>query len=321
MADFEFQPWERLSDDVTDGQADLRQFIKGRGWLFRQCGEIWFTREEKKRGREWNFALCSIPNAVSSLGVAWTMPQPKNFARFVSDGWHGHTLGRVLKLSDEVFAGWLEDKGWALFERFEEFAREEGSTPLVSRPKRKTVIGFELPSGSQTPSSAIFSSLQDRWQNSPDLAFAVHFASLSDLERRLHGVQTRIGTPIQFASLIRAALCAFAPRWPGASETVQLDFCANGGQGRFTLAEGHPFGVRESAILGHIVRAFEPRQLADSPDLPLALRTLTEGGWSRSFSIQVARPSMHDRLEAMLELRAWLETHWPDGVKHLGKVV
>ena len=174
----------------------------------------------------------------------------------------------------------------------------------------------------QTPSESLFSLLQTQWQSEEsDLRFASRFASLPDLEQRLQGVQTRMGTPFEFAQLIQSALRAFAARWPVNIVNLKLEFGATGAGFRFSLEGDHVFGIRERAILGHIVRAFEPRQLADSPDLPLCVRTLTEGGWSRSFSIEVARPSMHERLEAMLELCAWLERHWPDGVRHLGKVV
>ena len=319
MEDFRFQPWERLSPDVTDGEADLRFAFGNNEWLFCQRGTWWFARECSSRGREGNFLFrpvlaVSFPRQLFADEHASTA-NVREFLEAVSQDEVRSACFRVWVLPDDSDArlAWNDGDGWIF--------GIDRTTLGNHRPLWRFRLETSLPTA-QMLSSSLFSRLQMEWQNeSSDLHFAAHFSQLPELERALMGVQTHIGTPQELARLIQSALCAFAPKWPADLETARLNFTANGGHRRFTLAEHHPFGVRQSAILGHILRAFEPRQLADSPELPLALRTLTEGGWSRSFSIQVARPSMHDRLEAMLELRAWLETHWPNGVKHLEKVI
>ena len=309
--DFQFHPWERLSPDVADGEAHERLTVEGRGWLFRNCGGLWWAREEQQADGEWNFALRAIPIAASSLGTVWLFPERSNLARFVGDEWHSQTLGRVWALDAAVFVAWTQDNKWALFQSVESFAGgEEGAA-----------LGFKLPDPMAPPSSAMFSRLQAQWEHEDsDLRFAAYFATSSKLQRALHSVETRIETPRAFAHLVEQTLRAFGAQWPTGAATLGLRFAPNSRDSRFLLDERHPFGIRERAILGHIVRAFEPRCVPDSPALPPALRAYRNRA-SASFSVEVARPSEHERLEAMLELRAWLEAHWPAGVRHLGKVV
>lgn len=324
--DFQFQEWERLSADVTDGQAHLRGERNGVEWLFRAGGRLWFSRRADDLGREGHLVFCPVVGRSNRwdvrLETTWIEDEgPIEVLRDWDDTDLESAWFRVWRLSQEAgsahFVLWNQKTGWLYGNEPDFLVQKDASWPFH----------FDCSAPSDLSSSALYSFLQSEWQNeNSDLRFAAHFAALPELERSLHGVQTRLSTPLEFASLIRAAMCAFALQWPDYLETARLNFVANGGFWRFTLNEPHPFGIRESAILNHIVRAFEPRQLRDSPDLPLALRTLTQGGWrwnrwSRGFSIEVARPSMHDRLEAMLRLRAWLEKHWPDGVKHLAKVV
>ena len=315
--DFEFWPWERLSEDVTDGEARARVEVDGGEWLFRQCGRLVFARERRHQGSEWNFLVSAFFYAPLDERdqLVWEElnVSSDDLSRWVCQGNRANTLERVFKVNGLILARHRENGGWALLETLKELKDDEGGTPFhlnCSSPIRKA------------PSSSLYGLLQSEWQNEcSELRLAAHFAALTELERRLHGIQTRLGTPQEFVAILRYALNAFGSKWPAAPETVRLGFSANGPQLRFTLGENHPFGTRESAILNHIVRAFEPRQKPDSPDLPLCVRQFTEGGWSRSFSVEVARPSMHERLEGMLELRNWLEQHWPDGVKHLGKVI
>ncbi len=309
--DFQFHPWERLSPDVADGEAHERLTVEGRAWLFRNCGGLWWAREEQQADGEWNFALRAIPIAASSLGTVWLFPERSNLARFVGDEWHAQTLGRVWALDAALFVGWKQDNGWALFQILDSFVGgEEGAA-----------LGFKVPDPLEIPSSAMFARLQSQWEDADsDLRFAAYFATSSKLERALHSVETRIETPRAFAHLVEQTLRAFEAQWPSNALAMQLTFGPNSRDARFLLEEKHPFGIRERAILGHIVRAFEPRCVPDSPATPAALRAY-RNGYSTSFSVEVARPSQHERLEAMLELRAWLEAHWPDGVRHLGKVV
>ena len=67
MSDFKFQEWERLSEKVTDGEADLRCVVEETEWLFRQCGEWWFAREAASVGCEGNWLFRPIL-AVSTSG-------------------------------------------------------------------------------------------------------------------------------------------------------------------------------------------------------------------------------------------------------------
>lgn len=274
---------------------------------------IWFAREATSVGREGNFVVCSISyGCPQSISEYWLDATHNKLRRLLRDKNKKCVLGRVWRLSETLFVGWTQSNGWGLFAKIEDFTHNAHNLAPG--------FGIELPF--VLPSPEVFALLQSQWNDeNSDLRFAFRFASLTGLERALHGVQTRLETPQQFACVIKSALRAFGSKWPADLSTARLGFNANGGGGRFTLSEKHPFGIRESAILNHIVRAFEPRQIPDSPDLPLCVRTLTKGSWSRSFSVEVARPSMHDQLEGMLELRAWLGSNWPDGVKHLGKVI
>lgn len=317
MPDFEFQEWERLSPEVTDGETQLRArvcLVSARcDCWFRQCGHFWFARPTNQENAEWNFVL--LPSIrINSWGD--TELCPLRSAEELKATLFNDTppFFRVWEIADlKQFALWNGEMGWLFFGCEHDVLFFENHLPFrLDTPQHVA----------RMPSSALFALLQNQWKiPDSELRFTSHFAALTELERRLHGVETRIGTPFEFVQMIRSALRAFVPRWPDDTANVGLSFGANGGGLRFTLEGDRKFGVRERAILGHILRAFEPRQLADSPDLPLCVRTLTEGGWSRSFSIEVARPSMHERLEGMLELRNWLETYWPDGVKHLGKVI
>lgn len=313
MSDFKFKEWERLSKDVMDGEANAHVEVDGHNWLFRRCGACWFGCEAGHVGGEWNYLLCKPQKQPDSWTWLWVVADAFNLAHFVKNDARPQTLGRIWRLESSLFASWTESYGWSLFWNVEQFTRYHQSVPF-----RITFQGTP----SIAPSSTLFNSLQNDWQNpNSELRFTAHFAALPELEQRLHGVATRIGTPQQFANLIKAALQVFCAHWPQNVEWMSLSFGATGAGFRFSLQGDDVFGIRERAIFGHIVRAFEPRQLADSPDLPPCVRTLTEGGWSRSFSVEVTRPSMHERLEAMLEVRDWLETNWPDGVKHLGRAV
>ncbi len=320
MNDFEFWPWERLSPEVTDGQADLRGERNGIEWLFRAGGRLWFSRRADDLKREGHLVFCPVVGRSNRwdvrLETTWIEDEgPIEVLRDWSDedlesGWFH--VWRLSQESDGLhFVFWNEKTGWLYGNEPDFLVQRDASWPFR----------FDGPTPSDSSSPALYPLLEAQWREDSDVRFAARFAALSELDRALQGIETRIGTPFEFASLIQLALRAFAPQWPVDLETARLHFTANRGFLRFTLNESHPFGVRESAVLNHIVRAFEPRQLPDSPELLLCVRTLTEGGRSRSFSIEVARPSMHDRLEGMLELRAWLETHWPGGVKHLEKVV
>lgn len=316
MEDFKFQEWERLTPEVSDGEAHARLWLQGREWLFRRCGPWWFGRDAEDVEGNFHFLFRPVLAVYShDFWFANEHAQVSDVREFLKGATRAEMRAACFRVwvLPAVRLAWSEPDGWIL--------GIDAATLGDHRPRWRFSVLTPAPVA-HMPSSLLFSRLQSEWQNEKsDLRFAARFAALPELERALLGVRTRLDTPQGFAQLIKSALCAFGAPWPSSADTITLEFSSVGGGGRFVLEERHPFGVRESAILGHIVRAFEPRQLPDSPDLPLCVRSLTEGGWSRSFSIVVARPSMHDQLEGMLALRSWLETNWPAGVRHLEKVV
>ncbi len=316
MEDFRFQPWERLSDEVTDGQAHARREMNGREWLFRRCGRLMFVRDAKHAPLEWNRWLFFPPmwNSASSDD-----PEQWEWNR-LAYMMKRKNIWRVWRLSDDepTVALWNEEAGWKATPDFPEFTRGRG----YQRPCAPFHLPYER-DVETTPSSLLFVPLLEEWNEmNSDLRFSAHFASLSLLEQNLSGVETRCGTPQEFASVLQLALRAFDFSWDDEDEegsSVALHATRN--QGRFVLEKELPLGTRESAILNHIMRAYKPSLKPDSPDLPSAVRPFTNYGVSRSFSIGIERPTRHQQLEAALELRAWLETYWPDGVKHLEEVV
>jgi len=319
MADFEFFDWERLSPDVTDGEAHLRFSVKGEEWLFRQCGSWWFARKGGSVGKEGNF-LFRVALAVASYSIWFpdesTLPADvRHFLESVDDDEASGACFRVWILDESANASvmWNKVDGWVWGVDAGKLGDNRSDFPF------RFETPFAVP---QMNSQTLFPLLANERENpASEMSFAARFAALSELERRLQGVETRFGTPQEFAQTVICALRAFAAQWPVGISVFMVNFNAVGSENRFVRQEESLLGIRERAILGHIERAFEPHQLPDAPDLPLAVQTFTRNGWTRSFSIEVACPSMHERLEAMLELRAWLETHWPDGVKHLSKVV
>ncbi len=214
---------------------------------------------------------------------------------------------------------WNLEAGWSFRSQFNaQFSNEFGQPTLDSSLPFQT----ELTDPQHKPSSEIHKFLQSAWNNpDSDLSYSARFSQLSELERALLGVRTQIGTPREWAALAAATARVCGAHWPAEIEATTLHFRADGAQLRFTCATNPIFGPRERAILGHIMRICQPQQLPDDPAFPMALRTLTSGGYSRSFAMEISRPSMHEQLEAALMLRAWLQTHWPDGARHLGKIV
>ena len=81
------------------------------------------------------------------------------------------------------------------------------------------------------------------------------------------------------------------------------------------------FGPFERALLKCIVREFEPRLLGDTPKLSSGLRTLIGQYWQRRFGVSVSQPSMHERLDAVLQLRPWLKIYWPEGSQNLEEMI
>ena len=307
--DFQFAPWERLTSEVNDGEADAELDVDGEIWLLRRCGELHFARA---LDQSWNYLLRPVVSAISSRGAReWQEPEASQLPMLLRQKQsRAQMLGRLWQLKSNAVATWSALEGWRLRKKISEFLLQEDSVP------------FRFSPAGSLPSSAVFAALQSTWNNpDSDLIYSARFSQLNELERALLGVQTQIGTPHEWAAIVIATARVCGSRWPAEIEATELRFRADGAQLRFTCAINPIFGVRERAVLGHLMRACQPQQLPDDTAFPMALRTRTSGNWSRSFSMEIARPSCHEQLEAALELRAWLQVHWPDGVKQLDKIV
>ena len=301
--DFQFAPWERLTAAVADGAADARIEIDGRVWLIKFCGELLWVRQ-------YNNSADPICYLIAEDSAPYEGSRFDALRRYLSKAYFSTFAHRIWSFESEncIFAAYRLDAQWCLYKNIEDF-------DCLGAP-------FRFPPPDLVPSALTYGALQNSLRDADsDLNYSAHFLALSELDRALLGVRTQIGTPHEWAALVAATARVCSVHWPDCMEFVRFNFCANGQQLRFTLAQNPVLGIRERAILGHIMRIFQPQQIADDSAFPTALRTRTEGGWSRNFAIEVGRSSRHEQIEAALELRAWLQTHWPDGVKHLGKIV
>ena len=306
---FEFQPWERLSGAVTDGAADACVEVEGRKWLYRKCGPFHWVRPLDKPVLQWNYWLYPLARAVSSsaLGTAfWEQPYASNLTEFLGGRNRTPRFERVWKLKQGVLLAWNPRDRWNFYCSSADSGRGAGDTAFeLSQPL----------SVATEPASTVWRHLQRDWQNPDSDLFALaHFLDLPQSERALYFVRTRTGTPQQFVALMKTALRAFYFSWPSDVSELTLQLNALGLVAEHFRPDFPPsFGIRERAIIGHLVRAFKPG-LTTTPASLLP--------WQATWlEITTSAPSQHEQLEAALELRAWLETHWPDGVRHLGKVV
>ena len=167
------------------------------------------------------------------------------------------------------------------------------------------------------PASRVWRHLRRNWKDpDSDLRQLARFLDLPQGERACYFARTRTGTPQEFVALLKTALGAFHFSWPANAGEMTLRLNVLGlDADRFKPDFPPSFGIRERAILGHLVRAFEPRVA------PTQCAPSLQPWRATRLKIAVSAPSQHEQLEAMLELRAWLAAHWPDGVRHLGKIV
>ncbi|RYX82566.1 hypothetical protein EON83_18515 [bacterium] len=320
MPDFEFQPWEHLIPEVTDGDARMQAAINGEEWLWRLCGDIWFVRRCSSSEREWNYIFRPIIAVSTSNLVAYLDRDEMReewlplleYEFFFASGWG---LTRVWQWSDEntgatVRIAWNRKNGWMFL-----------PSPLSqSRDDEVFPFRFETVSTVETlPSSALYSLLKEEWsQLDSDLRSIAHFTLLSDEERKLSRIRTLQGTTQQMAQFLRSTLKAFSASWPADVDVFELVLNTAEDNHYTVFAQEPPLGIRERTIIKNIVRVFDPYQL---PNPPHWSSVIAPNIPKHSFSISVSRPSVHEQLESALELRAWLQQHWPDGVRHLGKVV
>ena len=312
--DFQFQSWERLSDDVTDGAADARVEIEGQAWMGRICGDTLWMRRASAAALEHNYALRARLEDACGYGYESGVIGGEVFGEQTRDilqraNIQGH-LHRIWQLEDGVFAAWNAVSGWELYRN----AGSRFNDLMTDAPFR--FLAFP-----SAPSSKIYQVLQNSWSNpDSDLSFSVRWIKLGRLERDLLGVQTRVGTPQEFARTVSVLMRALVSQWPVGSESLMLNFKSSGDGGRFQLDTPGEFDVRGRALIRRVLQTYEPRRIADNATLPSALRVGAKRSHQR-FAVGIIRPSQHEQLEAALELRAWLAAHWPDGVRHLSKIV
>jgi hypothetical protein len=327
MPDFEFYPWEQLWPEISDGEATARVKIDDAEWLFRPYYDMWFVREASKEKREWNFLVRLRIIGIETDGMVRREElDPAKLGSYISNIWEVHPRERVWKIEDMIVV-WSEKQGWTLYTQLRHFTDVEQAFPFR----------LELPSPiEQMPSSAVHSHLQNDWKNpKSDLRFSAHFASLGLEERALYAIETQLDTPHKMAHLLRATMRVFAPQWPAEVSKASLGLepphqwpsfltgraeqAEDNPQRRYALKDNDFLGLRERAICNRILRIFEPRPIMDLPELPSTVRPLATNRWGDSFSISTPKPSKHEQLEALLELRTWLQAHWPEGVRYLAE--
>lgn len=332
--DFEFQPWQRLSEEVTDGEADFRARVEEDEWLFRRCGDWWFSRRASAVGAEGNLVFRPVLAVSTSGGVALPDAQTptvhlENWLNNVESDEFAEACYRVWNCESWGVA-WNKFKGWIF---------RVDSTLGDWRPLFPFRCDTPRPI-SQMTGAQVLDELSRQWQN-PDseFRFCAAFAQLSVEERVLWKVETRLSEPAHMARLLRAALRSFSALWPASATEGVLGFTLHPVTNRFSWNEevswqndgaslSHSsLPIRERVLLKRVVALFEPRQIRDSSRLPMCVQQ-SQRSYATSLQfpssallISASRPTQHERLEAALEVRDWLETHWPDGVKHLEKVV
>ena len=305
--DFQFAPWEQLTDEVTDGDVDKRVEVKGRVWLYRDCGPIPWVRPLDKKNGEWNYLLSSVVQSLNSM----VQPMKFNVADLpdcLTPNNRAFSLGRIWKLSDNAFALWDSRNLWRLHRSAADCACDHNYVPF----ELKQALGVAT-----ALASTVHQRLQhERSESNTELSLAARYLALSPLERQLFLIETQTGTPQEFAHLVKIALLA-TTAWETGPNEITAYFRAEGLRADYFRPHSrNEISIRARAIVGNLTRAFAPHLTDDKSALPPAL------GWQRpQLQITATKPSMHEQIEAALELRAWLQTHWPDGVKHLVKII
>ena len=329
--DFEFAPWERLTSEITDGDANFRFEAQGHRrpdwlpvgqecpWLLRRCGRFVWVRRTESAPAGWNHWFCCPPVAQANLPTAdyWPnfiyMLDPKRIEDFANRLW-------ILRNDPLFVVTWNSQWGWRFYPDSRDFLS-------AGSPNCSWKFRLDEADAAALSSSELRTRLRKEARNAASdlrqtLRFASEFAKLGELEGELLCMKTRTETPQKFVALVRAALRCFDAQWFKA-ESLHV-ICSASFDGSFSISlmgEYEPyFGPFERALLQRIVREFEPRLLANSADLSSGLQTLVGSYWQRRFGISVSKPSMHEQLEAQFQLRAWLSEHWPAGIKHLAKV-
>ena len=306
---FEFAPWERLTSEVVDGPADVRLEVEGKVWLVRDCGELLWARRADLPAREWNYLMRPIEAWNTVSGVTRFEPSLQKAAFFLEQERRA-ALMRVWQLGEDAFIGWNRNFEWLFYSKrgLQDYEGYEGYG---------LDIEWHRTPARRTSASQVWQLLQNELAR-PDSALATYVAhfAVPKTQRSWFAIETRVGTPQEFADLVQMALRAFHPQWPVGTTSMQLNWKDVALRPNYLSLDVSHLGIRERAIIGHLVRRFEPRL---RPNLSKHCEVLlSHDGWPE---ISAQAPSMHERIEAAIELRAWLQTHWPEGVKHLGKVV
>ena len=296
-----------MTDEVTDGPAHGRLKVEGHEWLVRDCGDLLWARRADLPAREWNYLMLPI-DAWSSLGRAIIEePSLQRAAFFLQQERRSYTLMRVWQLNRHALVGWSKHDQWQFY----------GGSAVQQQMVYSLRIEWRQTPPRRAPASQVWQLLQDELAR-PDSALAIYVAhyALPKAQRSWFAIETRVGTPQEFGDLVQMALRAFHPQWPAGTESMQLNWKDVALRPNSLSLDVSHLGVRERAIIGHLVRRFEPRL---RPNLSKPYQALlSHDGWP---AISAQAPSMHERIEAALQLRAWLQDHWPAGVKHLGKIV
>ncbi|BCM90356.1 hypothetical protein IAD21_02208 [Abditibacteriota bacterium] len=151
-----------------------------------------------------------------------------------------------------------------------------------------------------------------------------------------HKFRTRFGNFEEMCDMLRAVAHAEAEIWFQTerleielrtvflNRTLQVSFCSN------AVGEAVTLSPRERTLMGYITRfyAARPHEFVDEQEAEkksASAFSINRGNdWSKNnpyFILKVEAPSMHEKMEAMVILRDWLRQYWPDGEKHLARVV
>ena len=304
---FEFQPWERLVEEIADGPPDGAGSL-GLGGKWREfdfcvrAGRLFF-RLNGQSGPEWNLLCFNEGARGNSL---------KEAEKCLKNARKAGMFGRWFRLGSGDFgdggdAVLLLGANRAFYVPPPNQRVSDASHPFNSH---RWDFDFEVPTENfwETPSSQLWPLVQNQWAN-PDssLRFAARFCVLSEREKQLFRVRCERGTSEE----LERALVAFLHSLDFWKDATQIRLSLSPGLDKNRLRAGesvwsldaHSRGQRielsrvQIITLGRLTRFFGPHDGAASPDAPAPFQKWAQ---NRDFglAVEASPPSAHERLEA-----------------------
>lgn len=310
--DFEFQPWERLVEEISDGPPDGVGTVRlnGKQREFDFCiraGRLFF-RLDDQNGPEWNF-LCFDEGARQN-----TLEEAK--ARLKGARKTG-MLGRWFRLGKGDFGDGgdaivlLSADGRAFYVPPPNQRHSDSSTPFQFH---RWVFDFGPPNADfwQTPSSFWWPEVQKQWADADSsLRFSAKFSVLSAREQHLLRIGCERGTAQEMEKMLVAFLHAqdfwdgLDEVWLGLNPRLNPRALQPEEKPIFHGPQIHGFGEFsrvQSVVAGRITRFFGPYDAGFAPNATLVLRNLAQ---QTPFSLQIRAqaPSAHEKMEATFLMR------------------